>query len=101
MAIGRGDEGKVNPLGELLTKRWFGRTALAVGLAGAWRLIGTWCTVQNIPTWVSTKTESNIKADNKAKTGDEKLSEEQNQQITKLRASTQVVSALGAIVGAA
>jgi len=91
-------EGKVNPLGEIFSSRWFGRTALAVGLAGV-ALIGTWCTVQNIPTWVSTKTESNIKAENKQKTGEEKLSEEQNQQITKLRASTQVVSALGAIVG--
>jgi SHS family sialic acid transporter-like MFS transporter len=91
-------EGKVNPLGEIFSARWFGRTLLAIGLAGV-ALIGTWCTVQNIPTWVSTKTESNLKAANTAAGQPEVLNPEQQTQITQLRASTQVISAIGAIVG--
>jgi MFS transporter, SHS family, sialic acid transporter len=94
-------EADVNPLTEVFSSRWRFRTFLAIGLAGV-ALIGTWGTVQNIPTWVSTTTQNEFKkaavpagVDFKAV----QLTDEQKVIVTQARAKTQAISALGAIIG--
>lgn len=91
-------EGKVNPVKEVFGPRWLSRTLLAVGLAGV-ALIGTWCTVQNIPSWVSRGNESHFLLENAAARLPNGLTAEQKVMVGDRRASAQVVSALGAIVG--
>lgn len=91
-------EGKVNPVKEVFGNRWLTRTLLAVGLAGV-ALIGTWCTVQNIPPWVSKMTEKHYEEANLALGQAKTLSVEQWDVVNARKATAQVVSALGAIVG--
>jgi MFS transporter, SHS family, sialic acid transporter len=91
-------EGKVNPVKEVFGPRWLNRTLLAIGLAGV-ALIGTWCTVQNIPPWVSKMTRAHYEAENE-KLGQAKTMTTAQAEVVNARKSTaQVVSALGAIVG--
>ncbi len=94
-------EADVNPMTEVFSSRWRVRTFLAIGLAGV-ALIGTWGTVQNIPTWVSTTTKITFQkaaAKPDQKFTEVKLTDEQNVIVTQARAKTQAISALGAIIG--
>jgi SHS family sialic acid transporter-like MFS transporter len=91
-------EGKVNPVKEVFGPRWLNRTLLAIGLAGV-ALIGTWCTVQNIPPWVSKMTRSQYEAENIAQGQPKTMTTAQAEVVNARKSTAQVVSALGAIVG--
>jgi MFS family permease len=91
--------GTGKPIKEVFGPQWASRTFLAIGLASV-ALIGTWGTVQSIPTWVSSATEAKLKAEH---TETELATDSMKQTIATASASnkarSQIYSSVGAIVG--